>query len=164
MNTNDENVIKGNMGDIVNEATFHSYAISKLSVRGLFKKMTAADYMALIRLTESVDSVEESKKIYLEDIANELKLPMGSVSKLARTLRDRGLVTWQHDGHGEDGTYIQITDKGISSVMEQQAILNKFYTNVIERFGKEEFMDLLKRIRELEAIMDSEITKENTND
>lgn len=157
MDKNAENIVREDMAAIANEITFHSYAISKFGVQSLFQKMTAADYMALMKLSKTIDSTEENQKIYLEDIANEMKLPMGSVSKLVRALQERGLVAWKHDGKGDEGTYIQITDKGINSLLDQQEILKNFYKNVIERFGKEKFIALLEQLKELEEIMDSEI-------
>lgn len=147
---------------IANDVTLHSYNISKFGVQQLFHKMTVPDYVALRMLLKNVNDADGKNKIYLADIADMLKLPMGQVSRLARTLQERGLVKWKHDGNGEDGTYIQITDKGVSSAIEQQETLHDFYSGVVEKFGRERFISLFEQLRELEEIMDNEI-KHNEN-
>lgn len=147
---------------IANDVTLHSYNISKFGVQQLFHKMTVPDYVALRMLLKNVNDADGKNKIYLADIADMLKLPMGQVSRLARTLQERGLVKWKHDGNGEDGTYIQITDKGVSSAIEQQETLHDFYSGVVEKFGRERFISLFEQLRALEEIMDNEI-KHNEN-
>ena len=163
MDNNNKNVItKGaeenipDIADIANEVTFRSYAISKFGSKSLFQNLTALDYMTLFRLSNTVNSENDDNKIYLEDIAREMKLPISSVSKLVKTLQERGLVVWKHDGAGDEGTYIQITEKGMSLEMEQQEKLKSFYVDVVARFGKEKFITLLEQLKELQEIMDSE--------
>lgn len=142
---------------IANDVTLHSYNISKLGVQQLFHKMTVPDYVALRMLLKTVNDIEGKHKIYLKEIADMLKLPMAQVSRLVRTLQERGLVKWKHDGNGEDGTYVQITDKGVSSAIEQQETLHDFYSGVIDKFGRERFVLLFEQLKELEEIMDNEI-------
>ena len=106
-----------------------------------------------------MEQAEENQKIYLEDIAQGLNLPIGVVSKIVRTLKEKNFVTWKHDGIGEDGTYIQLTEKGMHSFTEQQEILKDFYKNVIEQFGTERFVSFLEQIIEFEEIIGAEISK-----
>lgn len=148
------------IASLANDITYHSYNISKLSVQKLFDKMTAADYVALcmvLKTSDNADEPQEGRKIYLADIAETLKLSMEKVSRLVRTLQERGLVVWKHDGKGEDGTYIMITDKGLHSAEEQQEKLKRFYADVIEQFGKDRFVALLAQLKELEDIMSEEM-------
>ncbi len=137
---------------MANEMTYYSYNMRKLSGQKLFSRMTATDYVALEKLIDSVE-LEDDKKLYLQDIADTLKLPIGRVSRLVRTLRDRGLVVWTHDGNGDEGTYIQLTEKGANFAKEQQEKLRDFYTDIIEKFGRDRFKELLKQLYELEKIM-----------
>ena len=148
------------MVSLVNEMIFQSYTAGRFNVRKLFTKMTAAEYTAVWVLSRDKEGDDESRKIYLSDISEKLKLPMPMVSKMVRGLRDKGLVTWRHDGRGEDGTYILITAKGIRLATEQQEILVNFYKNVIESFGKEHFVDFIREISELEQFMNDELKKE----
>ena len=71
-------------------------------------------------------------------------------------LRDKGLLTWAHDGDGSEGTYVTITESGKNLLCEQEEILKKYYGNVIEKFGKEKLIQLLQLMKELETIMSGE--------
>ena len=88
---------------------------------------------------------------------------MGKVSKIVKELQDRGLVKWKHDGAGENGTYIVITENGISSAIEQQKILENFYKSIIEQYGEERFINLLGQIAELEEVMNRVIDEMGGN-
>lgn len=141
--------------DIANAVTKHSYSISKLGMNDLFKKMTAADYVTLNKLLEKMNG-NESGRLYLSEISSELMMPIARVSRLARALQERGLVVWKHDGTGEEGTYIQITDNGVATLEQQQQVLSSFYADVIEKFGKERFLGLLSELAALEEVMGHE--------
>lgn len=146
-----EKFAEGEFINIVNVVTKHSYLISKLGINDLFKKMTAVDYVTLSKLFETMKT--SGGRLYLSDISTELQLPIARVSRLARALQERGLVVWKHDGSGEEGTYVQITDNGVALVQQQQAVLSEFYAEVIEKFGKERFLRLLSELDALENVL-----------
>ena len=72
-------------------------------------------------------------------------------------LRDKGLVTWSHDGNGSEGTYVTITEMGQKLLTEQEEILKAYYGKVIEKFGKDNLIQLLQLMKQLETVMSSEI-------
>lgn len=148
------------MISLANEITLRSYSINRVNVQKLFGKLSVTDYAAMWILSRDMEDAEENKKIYLADISQKLKLPIEMVSKVVKALQERGLITWNHDGIGEDGTYIQVTEKGIKLAIEQQEILKGFYKNVVDKFGKEHFVEFLKQVAELDSIMYEEINKE----
>lgn len=71
-------------------------------------------------------------------------------------LRDRGLITWSHDGDGSEGTYLSITETGKELVAKNEEILKKYYGRVIEKYGKEDMIQLLQLIKKLETVAQSE--------
>ena len=144
--------------DIANEITIHSYRMGKTNMEKLFKEISPLDYEIISILEKNTNSPDGNDKFYLSDIAERMDLPISRVSRLVRMLNDRHLVTWQHDGDGNDGTYIQITEKGIGAVKAQQDKLRNFYTNVIDKFGKERFLAYLQEMIELDDIMQKEIS------
>ena len=89
---------------------FHSPAM-----RRLFQK-NASDEYALIWLLSKHMKDSGSEKIYLKDMVREMNLPLPKVTAIARSLQNKGLVTWTHDGNGEEGTYIMLTELAVSSV------------------------------------------------
>ena len=152
------------MVSIVNEMTFRSFRAGRFNIRRLFTKLSMAEYTAIWILSRNMEGDNEERRIYLSDISEKLKMPMPSVSKMVRGLQDKGLVTWKHDGRGEDGTYILITVKGIRLATEQQDILINFYKSVIEKFGRERFVNFIKEIAELEQFMSAELNGEEVHD
>lgn len=144
---------------LANEITLQSYRWNQVDLHKLFHNMSSSDYAAMWIISRHMEGAEENKKIYLKDISAQMKLPMSRVSKMVQRLQERGLVYWKHDGKGEDGTYIQITEHGIQQALEQQDVLQKFYHKVIGQFGKERFIQLLGEMKELEDIMNEEIEK-----
>ena len=86
-----------------------------------------------------------------------MQLSMRQTSKMVGDLRDRGFVTWSHDGNGKDGTYVTITETGKKLLAEQEVIVKDFYERVIDSFGKENLIHLLHQMKELETVMTREI-------
>lgn len=100
-----------------------------------------------------------SEKIYLKDIVRELNLPMPKVSAIARSLQNKGLVRWTHDGNGEEGTYILLTDTAVTSVQAHRQTLRAYHQRVVAAYGEEKFLHLLGEIAQLEEIMRQEAEK-----
>lgn len=67
---------------------FHSPAM-----RRLFQK-NASDEYALIWLLSKHMKDRGSEKIYLKDMVREMNLPLPKVTAIARSLQNKGLVTW----------------------------------------------------------------------
>ena len=65
-------------------------------------------------------------KTYLKDLSEKLKLTMRQTSKLAGELRDKGFVSWEHDGDGSEGTYLVITEAGENLLMKNQSMLKDY--------------------------------------
>lgn len=141
-----------------NELTYRRYLMNKGQIREFFKKMSIPEYIALhnIALDEEMSSIYEGRT-YLKELSEKMELTMRQTSKMIGELRDKGLVTWSHDGNGSEGTYVTITENGQALLREQEEILKKYYGNVIEKFGKNNLIRLLQLMKQLETIMSSEI-------
>ena len=132
---------------------FHSPAL-----RHLFQE-NASDEYALIWLLSKHTKDTGSEKIYLKDIVRELNLPMPKASAIARSLQNKGLVRWTHDGNGEEGTYILLTDTAVTSVQAHRQTLRAYHQRVVAAYGEEKFLHLLGEIAQLEEIMRQEAEK-----
>lgn len=127
----------------------------------LFSELTVSEYIALHSILKATsDIADEDNKAYLKDLADNLEVSIHSMSKMAGDLKSRGLVSWSHDGDGSDGTYISLTDLGVKSMYRQEEILNEYYSKVIDKFGRDNLINLLRQIEKLEEIMDAEFTDE----
>ena len=80
-------------------------------------------------------------------------------SAIARSLQNKGLVRWTHDGNGEEGTYILLTDTAVTSVQAHRQTLRAYHQRVVAAYGEEKFLHLLGEIAQLEEIMRQEAEK-----
>ena len=85
-----------------------------------------------------------------------MELTIRQTSKIVSGLKEQGLVQWSHDGDGNEGTYVTITEQGRNLLKQQQAVYKEFYGHVIEKFGKDHLIELLNLMKQLETIMFSE--------
>lgn len=79
-------------------------------------------------------------------------------------LRDKGLISWGHDGNGSDGTYVSVTESGVGLVERQEAVLKNYYRRVIEKFGEKKLVALFSLMEELESVMDRELNEKGVDD
>lgn len=143
-----------------NELTYQRYLMNKGKIQDLFCKMTLQEYIALFTIASASESDGDSdgkRKTYLKDLSDKMQLTMRQTSKMMEKLRDRGLVIWSYDGDGSRGTYVTITETGKKSYLEQQTLLKECYGKVIEKFGKDNMLLLLKLMKELDTLVSSEI-------
>ena len=132
---------------------FHSPALRRLF------QANASDEYALIWLLSKHTQDTGSEKIYLKDMVRELKLPLPKVTAIARSLQSKGLVRWTHDGNGEEGTYILLTETALTSVQARRQTLRRYHQQVVAAFGEERFLHLLGEIAQLEEILRQEAEK-----
>ena len=96
-----------------------------------------------------------SGRTYLKELAEKMQLSIRQTSKMVGDLRDRGLILWSHDGNGSEGTYVTITETGQKLLDEQEEVLKNYYGRVIEKYGKENMIQLLCLMKQLETVMSS---------
>lgn len=156
-NTNTELTVLG-------ESRLEKLPVRKVSIRKLFHKVSVLDYAIMWFLADKAEGADGKRKFYLKELSESSGIHMHIITEMVRQLRDKGLVEWKHDGSGENGTYIRITETGLQAVTEQCDILKKFHNNVIGRFGSERFIKLLNEMSAFEDIMSEEIEKEGIKD
>lgn len=145
--------------ELASEITYRRYMMDKVNLTKIFPDISTMDYIALWVISRLAEKKTDSDKIYLQDIAADLKIPMNRVSEMIQKLRDKGVLIWTHDGDGSEGTYVKLTASGQEAMKKQQEILGSYYRNVIEKFGKDEFVSMLQMLARLERIMDEESEK-----
>lgn len=143
-----------------NELMYRRYLLNKDQLRSFFKELSIPDYIALhiIQETEEFTEIYEGRT-YLKDLAEKMQMTIRQTSKLVGNLRDRGLLLWSHDGNGSEGTYVTITESGKKLLKNQEQILRDYYGKVIEKYGNENLIQLLRLVKELETVMSSELER-----
>ena len=149
---------KDELERLSHELTYRRYMMDKGKIRSLFKDIRIPEYIALYSIAQDGENSSiYGERTYLKELSEKMELSMRQTSKMVGELRDRGLVTWSHDGNGKDGTYVTITENGRKLLENQETIVKKFYSRVIDSFGKENLIRLLELMKQLETVMSSEI-------
>ncbi|MGN1294851.1 MAG: MarR family winged helix-turn-helix transcriptional regulator [Bacilli bacterium] len=143
------------INNLSNIITYHRYMFSKDQADILFKNIAPSEYIALKEISDLLDD----GKVYLQDIAKNMKISITKASKIASSLKEKGLVVWSHDGDGSEGTYVSFTESGRKIMDEQEKILKEYYGEVAKKFGEERLISLLSLMSELEDIMSDELKK-----
>ena len=149
---------KAELERLSHELTYRRYMMDRGKIRSLFKNIRIPEYIALYSIAQDGENSSiYGERTYLQELSEKMQLSMRQTSKMAGDLRDRGLVTWSHDGNGKDGTYVTITESGRQLLEKQETIVKEFYGRVIDSFGKENLIRLLHQMKELETVMTREI-------
>ena len=153
----EENIKETDVLKLGNEFTMRRYLFNKPQVSQVLNE---ADYILLHIIMETAREHEIYEgKTYLKDLSEKMMLTIRQTSKLISKLKERGLVKWSHDGDGNEGTYVTITDEGRKLMEQQQAVYKEYYGNVINKFGKDNLIELLNLMKQLETVMYSEQEK-----
>lgn len=164
MEEQNKTINKNELERLSHELTYRRYMMDRGKVRSLFKNIRIPEYIALYSIAQdSENSSIYGERTYLQELSEKMQLSMRQTSKMVGDLRDRGLVTWSHDGNGKDGTYVTITENGRKLLGEQELIVKEFYGRVIDSFGKENLIRLLHQMKELETVMTREIEQMEEN-
>ena len=148
-----------NIEELAHELTYHRYLLSQSQARGLIRELSIPQYIALQYVSRAVQG-GDAGRVYLRDVARELRLSIPQASRMVGSLRDKGLVSWSHDGDGSEGTYLSVTPTGLALMERQDASLKEFYGRVVEKFGRENMAQLLRLMVQLEQVMDGELKEE----
>lgn len=149
---------KADIMKLSNELTYRRYMMNRGKIRNLFQSVSVPEYIALHNILQNDESSSiYGERTYLKELSEKMELTIRQTSKLVGELRDRGLVTWSHDGNGKDGTYVSITENGKKLLRTQEEILKEYYGRVINQYGKENLIQLLHLMKELETVMSSEM-------
>ncbi len=141
-----------------NELTYRRYLFNKDQIGNFFRNLSIRDYIALHIIKETGESTDiYSGRTYLKDLAEMMHLTMRQISKMVGHLKDQGLLVWSHDGNGSEGTYVTITELGEESILKQEIILKEHYGKVIEKYGKDNLIQLLNLMKQLETVISSEM-------
>lgn len=158
MKESDGKMEKSDIAELSNELTYRRYLMSNSPVRQYFKELNIPEYVAL-HIIEETAAADPSGRTYLKDLADRMQIPVRQASRIVGTLRDRGLLSWSHDGDGCDGTYVTLTDTGSVQMRGQEQVLKDYYGRVIARYGKENMVQLLQMMQQLEVVMNSELDR-----
>lgn len=151
---------KPDTASLTNDLIYHRYLMDSGQLRQHLKDLNIPEYLALHIIAEAADGEDGVPgRTYLSELAGRMRLTIRQSSRIVRALRDKGLVLWAHDGNGKDGTYVILTEAGRTLMERQEERLKGYYGRVIETYGKDNMVSLLRMVEELETVMLSELKK-----
>ena len=145
---------KNTINKLAYDLTYQRYLLNKDKANYLFNDLSVGDYVVL----HTVLCFED--KAYLEKLGEKLNLSISKMSNVATNLKNRGLITWSHDGDGSEGTYLTVTETGLKLMDKQEEKLKNYYERVINRFGLKNTVELIGKMTALETIMEEEMENE----
>lgn len=146
------------MTELSNELAYRKFLFNQERVRDLFKKLSIAEYLALHIIMEMEEKNDiYSGRTYLKDLAERMQQPIRKTSNMVGSLKEKGLLVWAHDGDGSEGTYVTITETGKKLLVDEEKNLKDYYGRIIEKFGKENLIQMLKLMKQLETVISAEI-------
>ena len=158
MEGNNKAVDRTDITKLSNELTYRQYMMNRGKIKTLFQEVSIPEYIALQNILQNDESESiYGERTYLKELSEKMQLSIRQTSKMIAELRDRGLVLWSHDGTGKDGTYVSITENGKERIKIQEEIIKNYYGRVIEKYGKENLIQLLHLMKQLDTIMCSEL-------
>ena len=84
------NIIK-----LLNELTYQTYIMNRDQIWKHLSGLSMSEYIALNRISEFGRTSEiYYEKIYLKELAENMRLTIRQISKMAGSLRDRGLIIY----------------------------------------------------------------------
>lgn len=145
------------------ELTYHWYLLNRGKIKTLFNELSISEYIALhVVLKKSKET--ENGKLYLRELAEGLEMSTARASKTAGKLKEKGLVNWTHDGDGNEGTYITLTESGKSAISEQDKTLADYYGRIIDYVGIEKAAGIAQRMMNLDKHMKRDLEGDEDTD
>ena len=145
---------------MINEIINLRNAVSNGALKLKFLDISMSEYIALRMICEAETEGIYGGRTYLNDLSHRLSLSMRKTSKIVRSLMEKGLILWEHDGDGTDGTYMLITDEGADLLARREEEVREYFSKVISKFGPDDMKKLINMLKELETIMKTELEEE----
>ena len=127
------------IGKLSHELTYHKYLFNNDRILSFLKKLSIPEYLALhlIQETELADDIYAGRT-YLKDIADKMQRTVRQTSRMVK------------------GTYVTITDTGRRMLEEEETALKQYYGKVITSYGRENLIQLLQLMKQLETVISTE--------
>lgn len=147
----------GNVAAIAKMLVFGRFGMSNLETDKLYTQMSNFEYLTMEQISSLIQEKGDGKRIYMKEVAEALNVEVSRLSHTLGRLEEQALIEWKHDPDSDSGTYIVLTESGKTRLDNQEKILKEFYQNVLNDFGKERAVNLVKEMMELEKVMRREL-------
>ena len=146
--------------NLSNELLYQRFIFNREQIFQFLNELSMQEYVALHIMDDNEEGMPpEEPRTYLQELTERMNLTVRKTSTMVKHLKERGLVSWLHDGDGSEGTYVILTDMGKEMLKGQEDLMIEYFSDVIVEFGVDRVIELLGLWRDLEDIMRKEIRK-----
>lgn len=141
--------------DLFNELMFKKFAVDRSHLIHKMMGLSVSEYVVLFAIEEHL-RLDNKDRIYVKDIANHFNISLMETSKIVDELQEQGLVQRAYQGDGSAGTYVSLTEDGKVACEKQRKAVVKKYHYVVDQFGKDRLVELLRMLEDLDKIIHME--------
>lgn len=147
------------LGELSHELAYRKYLLNNDHIRNFMRRLSVPEYLAMHMIKDTEQAEGSPGRTYLKDIADRMHRTIRQTSAMVKTLQERGLLLWSHDGDGSEGTYVTITESGKEMLAKEESAIKEYYGRVIENYGRDNLMQLLQLMKQLEMSMSEEFER-----
>ncbi len=107
------------------------------------KGVTQPEYLILTALHVHQQKDPKSQGVYVSALAEELSVSVSMISKLLKSLEEKGWILRTVDKNSRRNTFVTLTDLGESIYQTASAQMIAFHKGVVDSLGQEKFAQLL---------------------
>ena len=135
--------------DLFNELMFQKFAVDRTSLIHRMMGLSVLAYVALFYIEEET-RLDDQDKVFVRDLSDHLTISMMETAKIVDELQEQELVDRAYEGDGSEGTYVYLTEHGKAACNKQRCAVVKKYRHVVEQFGKDRLVELLRMLEDLD--------------
>ena len=105
--------------------------------------VTQPEYLILTALHVHHQEDPESQGVYVSALGEELSVSVSMISKLLKSLEEKGWIQRTVDKNSRRNTFVTLTDLGEEVYQNASAQMIAFHKGVVESLGQEKFSQLL---------------------
>lgn len=134
-------------------------SIRQMNMDKIFSDVSKGEFLHMHRIYNDSQENPESQGLRLSVIAHELKVSAPAVSRMMRSLENKGYVTRKKDIYDRRSSYLCLTDEGLRTFKHVSGNLHLLTDAVFEKFGDKNITRLLELWEQLYGIMSSELDR-----
>ena len=114
-----------------------------------FKELTQPEYMALSAIACAQEAHPDSPGVYVSALAEELMVSVSMVSKMLKTLEEKGWIVRTVDPNSRRNTFVSLSSEGARLYQEEAARTAAATRRIVARMGEEPMARFLKDAEKL---------------
>ena len=130
--------------------TVEDFFLNRIDIGRLFEFMERSEYLILYNIQFCAQQAGEDK-VYMAELAEQMKLSITETSRAVKALEDRGYVTWKTD-ENKAHTFVRLTGKAKDAMAHQNEKMGKAYQRILSEIPDDEMAQTvatLGKIREI---------------